>query len=57
MPALSRVQGVPWIYVPSRARNEDAYKSTYGPVHDWVHKTVQQEQQRGGKKYAVVKGQ
>ncbi|KAG2487822.1 hypothetical protein HYH03_013539 [Edaphochlamys debaryana] len=28
--------GLPWVYVPSRARNEGAYGSTYGPVHSWV---------------------
>ncbi|GIL83789.1 hypothetical protein Vretimale_10465 [Volvox reticuliferus] len=28
--------GLPWTYVPSRARHVHAYGSVYGPVHDWV---------------------
>ncbi|GAX81825.1 hypothetical protein CEUSTIGMA_g9253.t1 [Chlamydomonas eustigma] len=39
--ALEEIQyadqkGVTWVYVPSRARHEEAYRSRYGPVHEWV---------------------
>eukprot|EP00195_Chlamydomonas_chlamydogama_P012718 CAMPEP_0202891296 /NCGR_PEP_ID=MMETSP1392-20130828/1391_1 /ASSEMBLY_ACC=CAM_ASM_000868 /TAXON_ID=225041 /ORGANISM="Chlamydomonas chlamydogama, Strain SAG 11-48b" /LENGTH=234 /DNA_ID=CAMNT_0049575001 /DNA_START=12 /DNA_END=716 /DNA_ORIENTATION=- len=40
-------QAVPWVYVPSRARNEAAYKSTYGPVHEWVIKRMSESGPQG----------
>ena len=39
-PSLSCDQGVPWLYIPSRARNQEAYNSLYGPVHEWVRRRM-----------------
>lgn len=34
--------GLPWVYIPTRARNVAAYNSLYGPVHDWVKSRLDQ---------------
>lgn len=34
--AYADTVGVPWVYIPSRARHTAAYGSVFGPVHDWV---------------------
>jgi hypothetical protein len=46
-------QNVPWLYIPCRAGNEAAYKSTYGPVHELVKKRLE-DGPKEGKKYVTV---
>ena len=38
---------MPWLYIPSRARHEEAYKSTYGPVHTWVKERMDKGAREG----------
>ena len=45
---------VPWVYVPSRARNEAAYRSTYGPVHAWLKTRVDEGPATGKNLVAVT---
>lgn len=48
--------GLPWLYIPSRARNEAAYNSTFGPVHDWVKGRLDSGPHTGAGAYATVAG-
>lgn len=48
--------GLPWLYIPSRARNEAAYKSTFGPVHEWVKARLDQGPHCGTNAFITVAG-
>ena len=34
--------GVPWLYIPSKARHQAVYGSLLGPVHEWAKQRVEQ---------------